>query len=215
MLLFFYFLTIAFAEIDWDTCTYGDWVDILDDYAVKVDPPGFGERLTNDDMENDLYYEYATIDDCKSRCDSYSDDYDERCNGINYVTSNQRCFLYAKARELESTELANRQSTYRPCTNPPQCANWCSYKGINGWCKNCNFDKCQDCTECNEPNLCTIRSTECRPWCHTHPGVHYRCSFEKCEGCNFCPQICPEWCDRDDPNCDFTACQNCEQCRAM
>merc|ERR1740123_2443952 len=130
-------------------------------------------------MENDLYYEYATIDDCKSRCDNYSDDYDERCNGINYVTSNQRCFLYAKARELESTELANRQSTYRPCTNPPQCANWCSYKGINGWCKNCNFDKCQDCTECNEPNLCTIRSTECRPWCHTHPGVHYRCSFEK------------------------------------
>jgi len=163
-------------------------------------------------MVNSLYYEHENVNDCKQRCDNYLVG-DVKCNGINYVTSNQRCYLFSKATEI-ITARSNSKSSYRPCTNPTQCANWCELKGINGWCKACaDYDVCKDCTECAADDKCTIRSTLCKSWCHSHTGTHV-CSYTNCEGCDFCPQICPVWCyNGDSPKCKAAACVNCEQCR--
>ena len=89
-----------------DTCdSYDDWVTGESDTSTN------GERIV---VGEPNYFVADDFSHCQELCDDHVGDV--TCNGIAFVTSNNRCFLFSSTTALEETELENLISSYRPCT---------------------------------------------------------------------------------------------------
>jgi len=103
-------LAISYAQTDLTACDSDD---------VEYDAWTEGEPNTRLDggVRIDGYQVVTGYEDCQQTCDDYLVG-GVQCNGITYVTTNNRCFMHSSVEGLVESDLPDRISSYRPCLEP-------------------------------------------------------------------------------------------------
>jgi len=97
-------MAISYAQTacDSEDVVYGEWV------------PGVADTQLSGGVRIPGYQEVTSYEDCQLTCDATVEE-GAQCNGITYVTTNNRCFMHSSVESLVESDLPDRISSYRPC----------------------------------------------------------------------------------------------------